>query len=246
MALKFSVDNLDSVPEAMHSLYAESGGKFVLQVDGAVPKTRLDEFRNNNVTLKQQIDEMTARFEGVDPDTFRSLSAQAAKIAEKKLIEAGKVDELIAARVTAMQADHDTKFGTLKTERDAARGQLDSLLIDGALRDAALKAGVRPTAVDDVLLRGRQTFRLHEGKATAFEGDKALYGTDAEPLAVSAWVAGLSEKAPHLFDLTQASGGAPKGGSPGAAGQGTVTRAAWDAMEPAAKATAARTMKIVD
>lgn len=246
MTLKFTVDSLDSVPEAVRSLYTESNGKFTLQVDGAVPKARLDEFRNNNLTLKQQLDEMSARFEGVDPDAFKELSAQAQKLKEKKLIEAGKVDELIEARVQAMKADHDKTLKTLAGERDAAKTQLESLVIDGALRDAAMKSGVRPTAIDDVLLRGRQTFRLDGGKAVAFDGDKPLYGKDSEPLGVSDWVAGLAERAPHLFEANTG-GGAPKGGNQGGnAGQKTITRSAWNALDPASKVTAARTMKIVD
>lgn len=245
MAIAYTVDSLDGVPEAMHSLYAESNGKFVLQVDGAVPKTRVDEFRNNNLALKRQLDEMNVRFDGVDPEVFRELSSQATKLRDKKLVDSGKFDELMAARVEAMKADHDAKYGALKTERDATKSQLESLLIDGALRDAAMKASVRATAIDDVLLRGRQTFRLADGKATAFDGDKALYGKDSEPLAVSDWVVGLAERAPHLFEPSNG-GNAPKGGSQSAGGKNTIKRSAWDALGPAEKMAAAKTMTITD
>lgn len=245
MSLKFSVDTLDGVPEAMQSFYKESGGKFVLQVDGAVPKSRLDEFRDNNVGLRSQIEALTKQYEGVDVEAYRTLTERAQKEKDKKLIDAGKVDELVASRVEAMRAEYDKTTGLLTGERDSAKKQLESLLVDGALRDAAIKAGVRPTAVDDVLLRGRQTFRVVDGKAAAFAGDKALYGKDSEPLAVGEWIAGLSEAAPHLFEPSTG-GGAPGGQPSGKAGKVTMKRAAWNALAPADKQAAARTMKIVD
>lgn len=246
MALSYTVDSLDAVPEALRGEYTESGGKFVLNVEGAVPKARVDEFRSNNLTLKRQIDEMTAKFDGVDPEAFRTLSAQAQKIAEKKLIEAGKVDELIEARVAAMRGEHKTLLDGITAQRNTAQSQLEGLLIDGALRDAALKAGVRPTAVDDILLRGRQTFKLAEGKATAFEGDKQLYGKDSEPLSVSDWVHGLAERAPHLFDAS-GGGGSPKGGAAGNAGAKTMTRAQFMAVPHMQQAGVIQSgVKIVD
>lgn len=247
MALKYSLDTLDGLDDGVKSLYAESNGKFVLQVDGAVPRARLDEFRTTNVTLKQQMEELQARFEGVDPEQFRELSAKAQKEKDKKLIDAGKVDEIVAQRIEAMRAEHDKVLGGLTKERDTFKVQLEGQLIDGALRDAATKAGVRPTAIDDVLLRGRQTFRVADGKAAAFEGDKALYGKDSEPLSVSEWVGGLADRAPHLFDASAGAGaGAGTVGKTNAGGKPSVTRAQFDAMDPAGKANAARTATIVD
>lgn len=245
MSLKYSVDTLDGVPEAMQSFYTQSDGKYVLQVDGAVPKSRLDEFRDNNTKLKGDIEALSKQYEGVDLEAYRTLTERAQKERDKKLIDAGKVDELVTQRVDAMKSDYEKRVDALTKEGTGYKLQLESLLVDGALRDAAIKAGVKPTAVDDVLLRGRQTFRVVDGKAAAFQGDKALFGKDSEPLAVGEWVTALQEAAPHLFEASTG-GGAPAGGSQGKGGQATIKRAAWNALAPAEKSAAARTMKIVD
>ncbi len=247
MSLKFSVDTLDGVPAEFHSLYAEKDGKFTLQVDGAVPKARLDEFRNSNVTLKQQNEALAAQFDGIDPEVARDLISRAQKEKDKKLIDAGKVDELVEQRVAAMRADNDKIMKALTAERDGAKTQLEGLLIDGALRDAAAKAGVRPTAIDDVLLRGRQTFKVVDGKAAAFKGDEQLFGKDSQPLNVAEWVGGLSEAAPHLFEPV-ASGAGSKGVVPGAgAGKGTISRSAFESLPLSEQATTARSgVKITD
>src|SRR4051812_26871123 len=109
MALKARVDSLDGVPEALHGMYAaQDGGGFVLQVEGMVPSAKLAEFRDNNTTLRRQVEDLTKKFDGIDPDKFRELSDKAAKERDKKLIDAGKVDELVAERVAAMKAASET------------------------------------------------------------------------------------------------------------------------------------------
>ena len=206
MSLKPVVDALDGVPEGVRDSYVERDGKFHLSVEGMVPKDRLDEFRNNNVTLKRQIEELTSRFDGVDPDQFRELSAKAQKERDKKLIDAGKVDELVAERVAAMRSDFDKQLGDLTAREQAANKQLESLLIDGAIRDNAMKAGVRPTAIDDVLLRGRSVFRLQDGKPIPMDGDKPIYGKSGDPMGIDEWVGSLTDRAPHLFEPSQGGG----------------------------------------
>lgn len=223
MSLKAVVETLDAVEEPFRSLYAEKDGKFHLAVEGLVPKSRVDEFRDTNIALKRQMDELTARFDGIDPDVARDLAAKAAKDRDKKLIDAGKVEELLAERVGAMKVDYEK---TLKAEQDAKSAltkQLEGLVIDNAIRDAATKSGVRATAVDDVLLRGRALYRLQEGKAVPMDGDKVLFGKSGDPMPIEEWVSGLTEKAPHLFEPSQG-GGARNGAGSGNTGAGRVNR----------------------
>jgi hypothetical protein len=45
-------------------LYAEREGGWVLDVDGAVEKSKLDEFRNTNVALLKERDDLKKRYDG--------------------------------------------------------------------------------------------------------------------------------------------------------------------------------------
>ena len=54
MALKFKFKTKEEIPTEHLSLYAEREGAWVLDVDGAVEKTKLDEFRNTNVSLLKE------------------------------------------------------------------------------------------------------------------------------------------------------------------------------------------------
>ena len=54
MALKFKAKSKDEITADLQSLYVERDGSWVLDVDGAVDKSRVDEFRANNITLSNQ------------------------------------------------------------------------------------------------------------------------------------------------------------------------------------------------
>ena len=58
MVLKFVLDSLEDLEDNVKALYSKhTDGKFYLDVEGAVSKSKVDEFRDNNVSLKQQIEE---------------------------------------------------------------------------------------------------------------------------------------------------------------------------------------------
>jgi hypothetical protein len=102
---------------------------------------------------------------------------------------------------------------------EAAEARVAEFVIDGELRKAAMELGVLDTAVDDVLLRGKTTFKMVNGKATAFGPDsKEIYRPkDGEPLNIRDFVEELAKKATHLFKASKGadSQGGDKTGSPG-------------------------------
>ena len=62
MAIKFKYKTKDEVPAEQQGLYVEREGAWVLDVDGAVDKSRVDELRANSVTLSNQLAEHKRRF----------------------------------------------------------------------------------------------------------------------------------------------------------------------------------------
>jgi hypothetical protein len=66
-------------------------------------------------------------------------------------------------------------------------------------------------------------------------------------MPVEEWVSSLTERAPHLFDIANAGGGAPK--NPAGAGTGgkkSMTRAAFDALPHHERPAAIRDNTITD
>lgn len=225
MTLKATYAKQEEIPEAHREFYIEKDGKFSLTVEGLVGKEKLDEFRVSNISLKKQIEDLNAKFDGVDPDVFRELNEKAEKERTKKLIAADKVDELVNERVNAAKAGFEKEKKAIEEDKRKLGIQLEGLLIDNTVRDAASRSGVRAGAVDDVLLRARQVFKVVDGVAVAFDGDKQLFGPTGDPLTVPEYITGkLTEAAPHLFEPSQGGGARKAEGNSSGGAAGKISR----------------------
>lgn len=212
MGMKYQIDKLEEVPEASRALYVAKDGKYVLDVDGVVAKDKLDEFRNNNINLQQQMDKL----KHIDPVKYQELLQIDQKVKEKQLIDKGDVDGLVNLRTQAMKEDLEGKLNSSTSELSKARSQLDKLLIDNQVKTVAIKLGVHETAVDDVVLRGRASFIVKEGTAISEQDGKVVYGKDGTtPLGIDEWMTGLKKSAPHLFKGSQGSGASGGNGQSG-------------------------------
>lgn len=235
--IKTTYNNIEDIPEGMETLYTEQDGVHTLTgVEGVVDKSRLNEFRDNNIQLRKDIEareeavaqaaaeaeavrkEMEAiknQFSGVDLDEWKTIQAERKAIEEKQLIEAGEVDQLINSRVNdvlaaqqkeleAQKMAYEKQILSLQDEAVSYNTQLNTMLVDNELAKIAGSQGVRSSAVEDLLSRGRSIFRVEEGKATAFNAEgRPMYDTDAvTPLTIERWMEGLTETAPHLFEMS--------------------------------------------
>ena len=68
MAPKFKLKSKDEIPADQQALYVERDNGWMLDVDGVVDKSKLEEFRANNIALSNQLAEQKKRFEGIDPE----------------------------------------------------------------------------------------------------------------------------------------------------------------------------------
>jgi hypothetical protein len=212
MPLKTKFKTREEIPAELQSHYVEQAGEWVLDHDG---KAKLDEFRQNNITLTNQL----KKFEGIDPDEVRQLAADKQKLLEERQLKAGEVDKVIEARVKAARAEWDKQFTAVTGERDALHGRLTAIQIDQAVVTEATKRGLRPTAIPDITSRARTNFKLVNGLPQAFEADgqTARLGKDGvSPMTLAEWVDALVSDAPHLFEANAGGGAAGSGG--GAAG----------------------------
>lgn len=205
MKLKYRVSKIEDVPEQFRDLYEkQSDGSYVMAVEGAADKARLDEFRTNNVELLKKLE----LFKDVDPAKLAEWMETERKLAEKKLIDAGDIDGLVNQRVSTMKRDYDKQIKELSDQLGLSTRQLETLLIDNTVRAHASTIGIAPTAVDDVLLRAKSIFKVKDGKPQALDSNgQVIYGKDGStPLEVKDWISGLKEQAPHLFMGSSGSG----------------------------------------
>ena len=223
MPLKFKYKAKEEIPAEHQSFYVERDGAFLLDAEGAVDKTKLDEFRNTNVALLKQLEDLKKRYEGIDPEQVQALAEEKRRLEEQQQIKAGELEKVVEGRVKTVRVDLEKRIESLTTERDTLNARLTTIQIDQGVITAATKRGIRPTAISDILSRARNVFRLVNGVPAAFEGDSKTprYGRDGvSPMSLEEWIDTQVSEAPHLFE-SNAGGGAPGNGS-GGVGKGPV------------------------
>jgi hypothetical protein len=249
MALKPRVKLKEEVPQEHLPFYVERGGAWVLDVEGGlgdpaaveelqrVSKAKLDEFRAANIALRKQVEDLNARFEGIDPDEVRKLAEEKRRLEEQQALKAGEFEKVLDARLKTLKGEHDKALAALTGERDALNARLATIQIDQAVVTEATKRGLRPTALPDITARARHTFRLVNGVPQAFESDGKTprAGRDGvTPLSLAEWLDTQVSDAPHLF-ASSAGGGATGDGSGGVGGQRSVSnpfrKASWNLTE---------------
>ena len=218
MALKFKFKSKDEIPTDQQALYVERDGAFVLDVDGAVEKAKLDEFRANNIALSNQLAEHRKRFEGIDPEEVRKLAEEKRRLEEAQQLKSGEVEKVVEGRLKTAKTEWDKQFAAVTSERDSLNARLTAIQIDQGVIGSATKRGLRPTAMPDITARARTVFRLVDGAPRAYEGDgqTVRVGKDGiTPMTLDEWVDQQVANAPHLFE-SNAGGGAAGNGSGGA------------------------------
>lgn len=147
---------------------------------------------------------------------------------EARVLADGKVEEVIEKRTDRLRAEFEdqkknlsTELETTRAERDNFKNLYESKLTDIQIRAAAEKAGVVPTAIDDVVSRGQKIFRVDEtGTLEARDANGDLMKTESGLLlSTELFIESLRTSAPHYWPAGQGSGGS---GSTGAKGTGSI------------------------
>jgi hypothetical protein len=244
MALKFKFKSKEEIPAEHLALYAEREGAWVLDVEGAVEKSKLDEFRTSNVALMKERDELKQRFDGIDPEQVRQLAEEKRKLEEAAQLKAGEFDKVLEARTKALRTDFDKQLSTLTADRDAMHARIASIQIDQGVMTAATKRGLRASAIPDITARARGAVKLVNGAPVVLgaDGQSPRAGKDGvTPMTLEEWVDLQVSEAPHLFESNPGGGaaGGPGGrplgaggaGAHGVAGRNPFRRETWNLTE---------------
>ena len=153
MALKTQInaEELDQMPEALREFYVESSesGKFDLATDQS---DRIREFRENNITLTQQVREREADLQKAKSE-LDGAKGEVQKRFEKELLSEGKIDELLAQRTEAMRQSYEEKLGEITRSHSEAEKTLDVHIVENQIRDAAIKAQAKNDRAVDHIIR---------------------------------------------------------------------------------------------
>lgn len=221
---------LDALPEALRGLYVERDGKFLLDADfedvGGL-KSALEKERTTRANTEKALADIRKALGDTDPVKARDALKKLQDLEEKGLIDQGKFEELLRARTERLAADYDAKLKERDDKLTAAEKRLAELVIDNELRAVATTKKVRASAVDDFLRRGREVYKLKDGKAVPLAADgSVVFGKKAnEPMSMEEWADSITGSAAHLFEGSSGGGASNSGGSGGAGGPHTISAA---------------------
>lgn len=235
MPLKGILATLDGLDETVAKLYKKrDDGKFILDVEGMVEREKLDEFRDNNTSLKSQIENLQRAadlYKGIDPAKAKEALAKLQEIQEKKLIDEGKIEELLTQRTERMKlefaeqlAAKEKMIGDLTGRVDAAGKEKDRYIITNELAravdssDLGFQSGVAALLEPQVLSQ----FAIRDGKVVAVKSDGSLqFGKEGNPKTLPEFLGEVAKERPFLVRASSGSGA--NNGSPARQGGQGIT-----------------------
>lgn len=174
----------------------------------------------NNESLlgeKKSIMEKLTSFADIDDPKAALEALKFVKENEQaRLIQEGKFDEVIEKKVSTVRQEAKavideltSKFETTSKEAETFRLKYRTKIVDDTLRQAAIEAGVRPEALDDVLLQGRFEFSVAEDNETVECRDsKGNLRKNSDNIVITpkVWMESLKSRKPYLWPGSESAG----------------------------------------
>lgn len=230
--LKPVVTDINEVEEPYRKLYIQKDGKWHLEVEGMAPKERVDEFRNNNIRLDNEIKKLKedlARFEGIDPEKVKETEHKIKKAEEDKLIAKGEHERVFNERIAILKKEHegqlkakDAKISELEGTLTKTQKDRDHYIITRELA-SALEKEFQPGSSKVLEPHALSQFTVKDGKVIALNADGTTrYGKDAvTPLSLRDWAVDYAEQNGTKWMIRGSSGSGSGNGErvPGGVGE---------------------------
>lgn len=184
------------------------------QVESVV-SSQIDEavlgLKNKNAELLQEKKDVLAKLKEIgdlDVNAAREALEFLQKDEKALMVKEGRIDELISKETSSIKSDYDARLNELQialdNEKEVSsinRSKYQSKMVDDAIREAAVTAGIRNEALIDVLTRGSIVFTLgDDGSVEARDSKNRLIKTDDDLiLTPENWVLGLKKTSPHYW-----------------------------------------------
>lgn len=242
MKLKATYDKKEDIPEGYVDLFKEKGDKWAIEIEGVTTEAnvaRVEHALKNEREENQKLRE-EAKLHPKTPEEVQTLmdELEAAKIQIEsgggKKITDEQMEKLVETRVKMKIGPLERSIIKLTKERDDSLGEglkLNNEIVTGkielAIRSAAEKAKVLPTAIQDMVMRGRPQFELVEenGKLSVITKEGAALTPGLNP---DGWVEELKNEAPHYWPASVGAGANGSGLSLGISEKNPWMKANWN------------------
>lgn len=179
--------------------------------------SKRDELLNKVKSQKEAKTELEARlvrFDGIDPDKVRDMQEKLASEEERKLLDEHGIEAVLDRRIEQVSATHKSEVSKIQSENEQLASKVQSyesriseLVIDGQAKEALIKAGVRPEAITDGVMRAKSEYQLEEGKAILRDSNGEIVVGKEGPLSMTEWAEQQKATSPHWWNDTTGGGG---------------------------------------
>ena len=252
----FTFDKLDAIPEELRGDVKQVDGKFVVNL---VSNKKLVEFRDNNIALAQERDQLKSRVVaytslGEDPaklsDEVKELRTVAQQVKDGKLKGTADIEAEVANRSKAvresLEAQVREKAAAAQNAEAAAgtwRSKFDNLTLNQHVTNAVIGTDsiANPSALPDIISRAARVFQVQpDGSIVPKDGDTIIYGADGvKPMTPKEWLVKLVAEAPYL-GKSSSGGGAGGGGAGSYETKYGMSEEAFNKMSPEQRVQMAR------
>lgn len=212
-------EELRTQAETQYKAEKEEEDKLIqAKIDKAVEglSSKNDELLSEKKKIQEKLQEFS---QITDPQKALDAIKFLEENAEAQLIRDGKIDELIAKKTSVMRSDHESAVKELQSRLNELtevsseyKTKFQTKVIEDALRNEAVKAGVLPQAVEDILMRGKSVFSLAADTAEveARDANGNLLKNDKDiVITPKVWVESLKNISPHYWPQSMSAGAFP-------------------------------------
>ncbi|MGA0564163.1 DUF6651 domain-containing protein [Ancylobacter sp. VNQ12] len=206
-------------------LYVQDGKEVAFDAAATVSTiNRITEESKGYKTRAQTAEDKLKAFDGIaDPKAAKDALAKVANYGDKELVEAGKVEEIKAAAIKAVE----DRYAPIVQENEALKGALHGEKIGGAFARSKFIADKIAVPADIIESRFGKNFKLEDGQVVAYDhsGNK-LYSKakPGNPAEFDEALELLVDAYPYKDSILKGTGNSGTGKQPNAAGgNGTKT-----------------------
>ena len=119
MELQYKIDDLSQVDESLQPLYKqnEDGGSYSLQVQGVVEKSKLKEFRDNNITYlkeKESFRDQLKAYDGITPEQAKEFQLKALQLENEEIVKTSDIRNVINEKTNKVTQDYEQRLQHLQ------------------------------------------------------------------------------------------------------------------------------------
>lgn len=254
---ELTFDKLDAIPEDLRGDAKQTdGGKFVVNV---VSSKKLVEFRDNNINLSRERDELKQKYGAIapligdDPTKFTAelteLRSTAQLVKDGKLKTSEAIETEVVNRSKAKTESLETqlretaqKVQTLSEEAGGWRSKYEKSVLHQQITNVIVGKDsiANPEALPDIIARAERVFQVQpDGSIVPKQGDQVIYGSDgATPMSPKEWLTKLVAEAPYLGKPS--AGGGANGGRDNGKKFGGLSEAEFNKLPPQERMRRAR------